>query len=454
MTVHVMTGTELSTGRRKPSDLVREYETKLAAIPAEFEAFQLAATQLQSASTVGGEWGQVTIDTGRASARDMERALLSSAWRHAYRLYDLAIFASAKDKDRLERMFAQPVPFTIENFREWFGAYVLDPRGSILRGLAEVFADLDPAFKSHEKMKIGVKGLPKRIILSGVSNSWSYGSKRLESVLNALAAVQGKPMITSTELSALHADENALLVDQEVPDPHQTQRDIDRGAEPKFIKVVGRGIWLRKFQNGNGHLFFTPETLRDINMALAEYYGDVIADCPEERPARRASTEVSKDLQYYPTPGAVVERVLGEIYRLEGAKVLEPQCGCGRFLDGLRAKGAIPFGIEVDASRAAQCRAKGHSVQVANFLEVAPSPDFDHVVMNPPFYGKHYAKHVRHALKFLRPGGTLTSILPITARHDHGLLDDLNPSWSDLPVGSFSESGTNINTTVITVRLP
>ena len=69
--------------------------------------------------------------------------------------------------------------------------------------------------------------------------------------------------------------------------------------------------------------------------------------------------------------------------------------------------------------------------------------------MNPPFYGKHYAAHVEHALGFLKPSGILIAILPITARYDHGLLKG---SWDDLPVGSFSESGTNINTTILTIR--
>jgi hypothetical protein len=46
-------------------------------------------------------------------------------------------------------------------------------------------------------------------------------------------------------------------------------------------------------------------------------------------------------------------------------------------------------------------------------------------------------------------GGTLTATLPATARYDHGLLTG---HWSDLPVGSFSESGTNISTTVLTMR--
>lgn len=89
----------------------------------------------------------------------------------------------------------------------------------------------------------------------------------------------------------------------------------------------------------------------------------------------------------------------------------------------------------------------------ANFLEQSSAPEFDLVVMNPPFYGRHYEKHVRHALKFLKPRGLLVAILPITARYDHRGLEDLKPLWRDLPVGSFSESGTNINTTVMTVQV-
>ena len=128
-------------------------------------------------------------------------------------------------------------------------------------------------------------------------------------------------------------------------------------------------------------------------------------------------------------------------------------------MDALRSAGAKSFGIEVDPKRAFEAKAKGHQVLVANFLETVPTGDYDRIVMNPPFYGKHYANPVRHAFVFLKPGGTLTAILPVTAR-DHGLLDDLgarsryDSPWRDLPVGSFSESGTNINTTVLTITRP
>lgn len=72
-----------------------------------------------------------------------------------------------------------------------------------------------------------------------------------------------------------------------------------------------------------------------------------------------------------------------------------------------------------------------------------------------PFYGKHYAKHVEHALKFLKPDGVLYAVLPVTARTDHGEIDKmgLKCKWSDLPVGAFRESGTNINTTLLTMYM-
>ncbi|MFG1304186.1 DUF4942 domain-containing protein [Xanthobacter autotrophicus] len=445
MTMHILTGGEVTTGRRKPSDLVAEYEMKVAAVPTALAEFNAARDAVKMASTIGGTWGNRTLDVGRMDERDMLASLLRSAWRHTYSLYALENFASAADKKRIEQMFEDPPAFTVENIRERFGAYIMDPWGSILRALAEQFADLDPAFKSHEKMKIGVKGLPKRVILHGFNGySSCHGMERTRDIVNALAAYQGKPLLTWPELALLEKNGDALNAGGTFRDPH-CRRDEDR-----TIDVIGRGVWLKRFKNGRGHLFFGPEALRDVNRALAEFYGDVLPDAAEERPAApRASTAVSKDLQYYPTPATVVERVLGEIYIKPGDRVLEPSCGCGQFMDALRARGAKVFGIEVDAGRAAGCRARGHSVLTANFLETQPTADFDHVVMNPPFYGRHYAKHVEHALRFLKPGGVLTAILPATARYDHGLLDG---EWRDLPVGSFSASGTNINTTVLTIR--
>lgn len=426
------------TPLRRLSEIVEEYDEKRKAIPQALETFNAAGRALELAVTIAGVYGNTTINTGSNYEHAMERSLLVSAWKHVYAGLNIDRLASPDDKKRFEQAMEKPAPFTIDNIRATFGHYVADPRGSILRALAEVFCTLDPAYKSHDKVKIGVKGLPKRVIISNVQSHGGYGRDKLVSILNALAAVQGKPLVEWQDISALIANEDALLVDGEIP----------AGKYEDARKIVGRGVRLRRFSNGNGHLFFEPKELADINRGLAEFYGNVLPDTPDENPQKRQNTAVSKDLQFYPTPLKVIESVLSDVYQIKGKKALEPSCGDGRIMDALRAAGADVLGIEVDAGRAAVARAKGHAVMLKNFLETIPTGDFDLVVMNPPFYGKHYAKHVIHALKFLKSGGKLVAILPATARYDHGLLDG---NWRDLPVGSFTESGTNINTSVLSI---
>lgn len=432
-----MNSSEISL-QRNLRDVVAEYDQKLAAVDSVVSAFKKAGDDLKSASIIGGVWGDVSINVGDACERTVKSSLLRSAWKHVYEGLNIARISTPSQKKKWEQDLASPAPFTLENIRATFGDYIRDPRANILRGLAEVFCRLDPAYKSHDKVKIGVNGLPKRIIVS-ISDYSNYTHDMLESVLNALAAMQGKPLVAYAEINALLKKEDALLKEWE-----------EKSYNDKTTTYPARGVSLRRFKNGNGHLFFEPDTLRDINLGLAEYYGEVLPDCtPDGEEDRPVCTAVSKDLQYYPTPLKVVQHVLDGLPSLAGERILEPSCGCGRFMDAIRDKGAFVYGVEYHAGRAELCRSRGHAVFTANFLETVPTGDFDRVIMNPPFYGKHYAKHVNHAHKFLRKGGTLTAILPATARYDHGLLDG---RWDDLPVGSFSESGTNINTTILTMR--
>lgn len=422
---------ELSLGR-KLSDVVNEYENKKKALSEEIEIFNQAGINLKMAATISGQFGQENIDTGRVGRVTLERHLLKSAWYHVYDKMQISYLASARDKKLFEQSMASPPEFTMDNLRATFGDYLMDPRGNILRGMAEVFCELDPAYKSHDKVKIGVNGLPKRVIIENVGGYDSYGRNKLINLLNALAAYQGKPLIEHDDL-------------RDVDSLHNWQGHIAGQTD-----IAGRGVVVKKFKNGNAHVIFDEQSLADINRALAEYYGDVLPDTTEEKTnKKRGSTAVAKDLQYYPTPKKVVERIVSDLYDIKGKRILEPSCGCGRFMDALRGAGANVIGFEFDAGRANECREKGHKVMTVNFLETVPTGDFDYIVMNPPFYGNHYAKHIDHALKFLKSGGKLVSILPITARYDHGLVDG---QWSDLPTGSFRESGTNINTTVLTIK--
>ena len=445
--------------QRTVADLIAEYEEKAANVESAIDAFNQAHDDLQMAGTVLGTFVEPIGSRSYLNASTIRANLLKSGWRAVYNRLDIDKIASAKDKKLFDQTLAGPPPLTMETAKATFGDYLMRPRFHILKGLAEAFADLDPAYKSHSKVRIGVKGLPKRIILNGWGDwSGSWARDRFQNIVNALAAYQGIEHYAYGEFSAINAmhdrGEDAVL------DGNPVTR-VDRRGKEETFPTVDRGMTIRKFGNGNAHVYFTPTTLLDINRALAEFYGEVLPDAEPENVKPSASTAVSKDLQFYPTPRAVVDAAMefagipnpahytSGYHKVPVMKVLEPSCGDGRIMDVLRERKQDCFGIEYHPARASVARSKGHPVLTANFLEHPAKPEFDVVVMNPPFYGRHYIKHVQHALKFLKPGGTLVSILPATAHYDHG---ELKGEWRDLPVGSFSESGTNVPTGMLKVR--
>lgn len=443
--------------QRTVIDIIDEYDQKVAGIDQAIKAFEDAKIAIGMAGTIMGTYASPVLQ-GHActSPHRMQKNLLQSGWRAIYNRLQIDRIASADDKRLFERTIADPPPLTFDNAKATFGPYLENPRSHILRGLAETFASLDPAYRSHSKVKVGVKGLPKRIIISSFGSWGSYGRDRLRDVVNALAAYRGQPLMSGDELGAIgqaHRDGDDAHLDG------RTYFGRERYGKRDEYQTLDRGMTIRKFGNGNAHVFFDADALRDINRGLAEFYGDVLPDVDPDHPEKAPSTVVAKDLQFYWSPEPVVDAALefGKVWNLtdwhhnppDPLRILEPSCGDGRILDALASRGHRALGIEYHAVRQAQALAKGHKVLLANFLACPPRAEFDRVVMNPPFYGRHYLKHIRHARKFLKPDGLLVSILPATAWYDH---KDLDGEWQDLPVGSFSEAGTNVPTGMIKMR--
>lgn len=431
-------------------DIVAEYDYKVENVKENIQNFESSVTFLETQCVIGGAYAHSIWGRGGkpyVSEKNILDNLKKSAWMHVYKLLNIDKIASASDRKKFEMSFESAPDFTLDNVRATFKHYITDFRFHILKGLAECFVGLDPYFKSHSKIKVGVTGLPKRIIIEHIGGEYGYGSygrERLKDVLNAIKVFEGQSHLEYAEFDKIIKE--ALK------------------GDAKFD-----GMKLKIFKNGNGHLSFETDKLLSINKALAEFYGDVLPDAEDEVSKPKQSTAVSKDLQYYPTPNKVLEEVLNRVDWRDINRFLEPSCGDGRILQFVKNKSSNTkiVGIEYDFQRAEEARSKGFSVYNGNFLEVEPAKIFDLIIMNPPFYGTHWKKHLEHAIKFLKPrpegkywgGGQLICILPASAFYD-GHLGDMglvskdahlqtftrDTGWYDLPVASFAESGTNIPT--------
>lgn len=163
--------------------------------------------------------------------------------------------------------------------------------------------------------------------------------------------------------------------------------------------------------------------------------------------------------QLFQTPAELAERLLAKLQPEIGARVLEPSAGLGRLLDALQFYAPREVvAVEIDNRLTGELfRQNRANVTLKNrdFLTVTPEElgTFDAVVMNPPFHMRADIRHIRHALKFLNPGGKLAAICMNTAQRFNELRE-LADSWEEIPPGAFRGEGTEVPTVMLTIRKP
>lgn len=160
---------------------------------------------------------------------------------------------------------------------------------------------------------------------------------------------------------------------------------------------------------------------------------------------------------YTPAPVAILAcEMLGDI---NGKKLLEPSAGHGALARVAASRGAVVDCIEVLEESYQRLAAMPQFAIVAkgDFLQTNPRMLYDCVLMNPPFAKQADIWHVDHAAKFLRPGGRLVAIMSAAVQFRSNALTcrfretvaNLGGSIKPLPAGSFKESGTNVNTVIV-----
>jgi protein-L-isoaspartate O-methyltransferase len=148
-----------------------------------------------------------------------------------------------------------------------------------------------------------------------------------------------------------------------------------------------------------------------------------------------------------------------------GNDILEPQAGTGALINPLADLSCWITAVEINAALADQLRTRWETgnngtdrkpicvkVVCADFLECNGNlGKFDRIIMNPPFVNAVDIKHITHAIGFLKPGGRLVAL----CANGHRQREQLKPLadyWEDLPSGSFSEQGTNVDVALLVIN--
>ena len=231
---------------------------------------------------------------------------------------------------------------------------------------------------------------------------------------------------------------------------------------------------IRCFQNGNAHVWFKrADLVAKVNKLLGEYYGNAIPedrDADEDTGLHTPKTSLAKNYGFFPTPDAAAAATLERmpLYQskednLPPLTLLEPSAGTGQLAKLAVKAGAIVDCVEYQPRLAEDLKGSRlyRRVSTGDFLRLLPDATrlYDRVLMNPPFDRERDIDHVMHALKFLKPDGCLVSVMSAGTEFREtrksiafrALMEKMGATWRDLPAGSFSSVGTQVNT--ITLRV-
>jgi len=180
-----------------------------------------------------------------------------------------------------------------------------------------------------------------------------------------------------------------------------------------------------------------------------------------------AGVKVVSAPQLFATSSKVARRMADLAGPLAGKRVLEPQAGTGKLVEAIfnEATGAdcvrvvaveinysLVEGLKTLRNLTLYANEVNFEIHQGDFLQCNGDLGlFDAIVMNPPFVNGVDIKHITHAIGFLKPGGRLVSL----CANGHRQREQLKPLadyWEDLPPGSFSDQGTNVNVALLVIK--
>jgi len=210
------------------------------------------------------------------------------------------------------------------------------------------------------------------------------------------------------------------------------------------------------------------EQARELRAWVARIENGRHAEADAEKARADRVRAIEDDLRFrpiegfFPTPPALVERMIEAADLCPGLKCLEPSAGKGDIAEAIEAAGCDCVGFEIVPRLVEACKAKGLSVECADFCAMVPVAGFDRVLMNPPFERGQDMEHVRRALAWLKPGGRLVAIMSPSftfhraAESFRAWLEELGATWEENDPEAFKGAfrQTSVRTMLVTINKP
>jgi predicted RNA methylase len=166
-----------------------------------------------------------------------------------------------------------------------------------------------------------------------------------------------------------------------------------------------------------------------------------------------------REMGFFETPAAVVDRLIALADIRGGLDLLEPSAGLGAIARRLPDPGNVAL-CEIDPGRRRKLQDEfsGQVLRCRDFLTMQMK--WDRIVANPPFGGaQRDVDHVRHMWDCLNPSGILVSVMAggITYRNNRKTdelrsLIEANGEIIPLPEHSFRETGTDVSTCIVRMQ--
>jgi len=177
-----------------------------------------------------------------------------------------------------------------------------------------------------------------------------------------------------------------------------------------------------------------------------------------------------KEFQFFPTPKAVVEKMLSKIEINENSRILEPSAGNGNILKELvkyNPKSIVAVEIQdkfADELDSIIFGFKESLVIIDDFMEVKfndlSNVKFNTIIANPPFTKQQDIKHFMRMLELMNVGDQIVCILSSssqfrTDKKSNIFNEVLSVNLADVEIlndKEFKESGTNVSTMMVSFR--